>query len=356
MTSENTDYRYEAIDFDNPYDVKLVSDFLASLGFEYDVNEVQYTILFYNLNDQLIGTGSCRNRILKYVAVSPQFRETTAFADIVTHLTDRVLQKEKQVFVFTKPENTILFEGIGFTKIAAAEPLFSVLEFGYKSIRDYKAYLRTVKKETKTSNIAAMVVNCNPFSNGHKFLIEKAASENELLYLFVVETERSAFPFEIRWKLIEKGVAHLDNVVMVKGGQYIVSGATFPAYFLKRESPDEIAIKQAELDVTTFADHFVPILGIKKRYIGTEFYCKTTEAYNKAMKKILPRVGVEVHEIERKSTSHNEIISASKIREAIKDNNIDSVEEFLPESTYQFLCSEEFAPIREKICASNSRH
>ncbi len=357
MSSENTDFRQETLDLKNPYDVKLVRDFLNSLGFSFDIKEVEYTMLVYNLNDEIIGTGSYKKRTLKYVAVSPAFRETTAFAQVVTHLTDVILQTEKQVFVFTKPKNTVLFEGLGFTKIASAEPLFAALEFGYVSIKDYQEYLKSIKKETKTKDIATIVVNCNPFTNGHLYLIEKAAKENEIVYLFVVETEQSTFPFETRLRLIKEGISHLNNVVIVNGGKYVVSGASFPAYFLKSESVDDVTIKQAELDVTTFVEYLVPVLGITKRYIGTENYCKTTEAYNKAMKKILPGAGVEVIEIQRKSIGgEKNIISASKIREAIKNNNLESLKDFLPESTKRFLMSDESNDIKQKIIKSDSRH
>lgn len=357
MSSENTDFRQEIIDLTNPYDIKLIRDFLNSLGFNFELNQVEYTMLIYNLNDEIIGTGSYKQKTMKYVAVSPAFRETTAFAQIVTHLTDVILQKEKQVFAFTKPENAVLFEGLGFTHIASAEPLFSALEFGYISIKDYQNYLSLIKKETQTNNIASIVVNCNPFTMGHLYLIEKAAKENEIVYLFVVETERSAFPFKTRIKLIKEGISHLKNVIIVKGGEYVVSGAAFPAYFLKNESVNDVTIKQAELDVTIFAEYFVSLLGITKRYIGTENYCKTTEAYNEAMKRILPDKGVEVVEIQRKSIGNSDnIISASKIREAIKNDELNSFTDFLPASVKKFLLSEDSSEIRQKIVDSDSRH
>jgi len=360
MIFENTDFRQEVLDLHSPYDVKLVQSFLKKYNFDFLSEDVDYTMILYNLNGNLIGTGSHKGKILKYVVVEEQYRESSAFAQIVTHLTDILLQHEKYVFVFTLPANIVIFEGIGFKHIASAPPLFSVLEFGYKSITDYVDYLLRIQRDTHTDNIAAMVVNCNPFTNGHLFLIEKAASESELLYLFVVEEEHSAFPFDIRWKLIENGIAHLKNVVMVKGGEYIVSGSIFPSYFLKNEEISLVSQKQAELDVNIFANYVVPTLQIKKRYIGTENLCKTTAAYNKAMHEILPKHNVEVIEIKRKAIGMcgdvPNFISASKVRQAIRENNIMSVIEFLPESTANFLLSNDSWEIRQKIKKSDSRH
>ncbi len=104
--------------------------------------------------------------------------------------------------MFTRPANSVYFKGLGFKEIALAKPLFCVLEFGFETIANYQSYLNSIIKDTKTENIAAIVVNCNPFTSSHRFLIEKAASENELVYLFVVEEDQSVFPFAIRWELI----------------------------------------------------------------------------------------------------------------------------------------------------------
>jgi len=361
MTFEDTDFRQETLDLANPFDAKLVKDFLFSLGFEFDPTEVECTMIVYNLKGDIVGTGSHMGRILKYVAVAPKFRDTTAFALIVTYMTEKLLKIYKHTFVFTRPENSVRFCGLGYTLIATAEPLYAVLEFGFESIFTYQAYLKKLIVPVKTAAVAAIVVNCNPFTNGHKFLIEKAASENEVVYLFVVEEDLSAFPFLVRWELIRKGIGHLKNVVMVKGGMYIVSGTIFPAYFLKNEMVSDVLQKQAELDVKTFANYVVPVLGIKKRYVGTENFCKTTEAYNLAMKTILPSFGVEVIEITRKANTlladdSPNYISASKVREAIKMDKLEEVLDFLPDATREFLFSEASLDIRMKIKAGDGRH
>lgn len=361
MTFEDTDFRQETLDLDNPFDLKLVKDFLFSLGFEFDPSEVECTMIVYNLKGELVGTGSHLGRILKYVAVAPKFRDTTAFALIVTYMTEKLLKIYKHTFVFTRPENSIRFRGLGFTEIATAEPLFTMLEFGFESIFTYQDYLKTLMVPAKTTAVASIVVNCNPFTNGHKFLIEKAAAENEVVYLFVVEEDLSVFPFSVRWELIRKGIAHLKNVVMVSGGMYIVSGAIFPSYFLKNETVSDVMQKQAELDVKTFANYVVPILGITKRYVGTEHYCKTTEAYNLAMKTILPGYGVEIIEVTRKASGSGEnslpdYISASKVRKAIKHDQLEKIIDFLPDSTREFLFSDASLEIRQKIKAGSGRH
>jgi len=357
MSFEDTDFRQEILDLKNPFDVKLVSDFLKDLGFDYNAIEVDMTLIIYNLNNELIGTGSVRKKTLKFVAVSPNFRDTTAFAMIVTSLTNKILETYKRCFVFTKPDTSKRFESLGFSHIETAEPLFSVLEFGYESIKDYQDYLKENKVKTKTDQIAAIVVNCNPFTIGHQYLIEKAAAENELVYLFVVSENLSVFPFELRWKMIKKGIEHLKNVVILSTGSYIVSGAIFPHYFLKQEETCHISEKQAEIDVKIFANYIAPVLNIKKRYIGTENYCLTTAAYNTAMKTILPKKNIEIIEVKRIAANVGEnFISASKVRKAIKNNNLESVLDFLPPITRDFLLSDASEKIKQKIIKGKGRH
>ncbi len=357
MSFEDTDFRQEILDLENPFDVELVSDFLKNLEFDYHTNEVDLTMILYNLNNEIIGTGSVRKKTLKFVAVSTKFRETTAFAQIVTFLTNKILENYKQCFVFTKPYTSRLFESIGFSHIATAEPLFSVLEFGYETIQNYQEYLKENKIKTKTDQIASIVVNCNPYTIGHQYLIEKAAAENELVYLFVVSENLSVFPFELRWKMIKQGISHLNNVKMLSTGSYIVSGAIFPHYFLKQESTNLISEKQAEIDVKIFAKYIAPVLNIKRRYIGTENYCLTTSAYNNAMKEILPKKGVEVIEVKRISANNSDnFVSASKVRKAIKNNNLQSVIDFLPLVTRDFLLSDTSEKIKQKIIKGKGRH
>ncbi|MPQ47807.1 [citrate (pro-3S)-lyase] ligase [Marinifilum sp. N1E240] len=357
MGVENTDYREESLDLNNPFDIKLISEFLEPLGFIFESQDVDYSMILYNLNGEVIGTGSYQGRVLKYVAVAPKFREGAAFAQIVTHLIDLVILKHKHIFVYTKPRNLEVFKGLGFTEIATAEPLFSVLEFGYENVKTYQDYLRSVRREISVGDVAAVVVNCNPFTKGHKYLIEKACKENRLVYLFIVEEDRSSFTFDIRWRLIEEELGHIDNLVMVKGGNYVVSGTIFPCYFLKEEKECDIAAKQAELDVITFMHYIVPVLNITRRYVGTEMYSPVTAAYNEAMIKYLPSNGVELKEIPRITNGDEDnYISASKVRAAIREDRLNDVINFLPDSTKNFLLSEESKEIREKIRNTISRH
>ncbi len=356
---ENSDFRIEEPDLSSRYDVELIRRFLSPLGFYFDETTVEYSVILYTLNDDIVGVGSCQGKILKYVAVAPRFRESGAFAHIVTHLTEHVMSQYQQAFVFTRPDNILRFEGLGYRHIASARPLIAVLEFGYKDISDYKKYLETIRTQGTGKDIAAIVMNGNPFTLGHQYLIEKAAKENEWVYVFVVETEKSVFKFSDRYEMIRRGTRHLPNVTIVKGGEYIVSCATFPNYFLKNEKPDMVTQKQAELDIEIFCQHIARQLGITRRYVGTENYCATTLMYNKAMQTILPCKGLEYVEVQRKQTeevTEEDYISASKVRLAIQAEDDERLTQLLPQSTIEYLEEMNLNAVEQKLRTADLRH
>lgn len=82
-------------------------------------------------------------------------------------------------------------------------------------------------------NKGAIVMNCNPFTKGHRYLIEYASAKVEKLILFVVQENKSLFSFAERYEMVKEGVSDLENVMVVPSGNYILSQTTFPQYFGK---------------------------------------------------------------------------------------------------------------------------
>jgi len=153
-----------------------------------------------------------------------------------------------------------------------------------------------------------------------------------------------------------KGVSNLKNVKVLPGGEYIISSATFPSYFLREEG--ERLRAYVELDSSIFAKYFCQSLNITARYVGDEPYCKMTEAYNQALEKVLPSYGVELHQIKRKALGDIPI-SASRVRRLIKEGDLQNSEELkklLPEVTLEFLNTSLGREIVEKIKRCHSPH
>ncbi|WP_051940249.1 hypothetical protein [Stenoxybacter acetivorans] len=203
----------------------------------------------------------------------------------------------------------------------------------YENLEKYKALLREHKADC-TGKIGSIVVNCNPFTMGHKHLISYAASKVDYLYLFVVEEDKSFFPFTDRFELVKKGVAEFPNITVIPSGRFIISSLTFAAYSSKAELQDEI-IDPSD-DVEIFATHIAPTLGITRRFAGEEPLDNVTRQYNNAMRRILPQHGIEFEVIVRKE-SGGAVISASRVRALLEKKQFDEIAEIVPETTLIYL-------------------
>ena len=186
--------------------------------------------------------------------------------------------------------------------------------------------------------IGAIVMNCNPFTYGHRYLIEKAAQNEEQVVVFVVEEDKSEFPFKDRIELVKKGTSDISNVLVVPSGAYMISSKTFPEYFTKKEK-NTLDIDPSG-DVFLFARVVAPYLNIKRRYIGEEPFDLVTKKYNQVMKEVLPTYGVKVIEIERKTDDEDEVISASYVRKCLRDKEWDKLMRIVPTTTYEYLRKE----------------
>jgi cytidyltransferase-like protein len=184
-------------------------------------------------------------------------------------------------------------------------------------------------------SIGAIIMNCNPFTLGHRYLIEKALEEVDRLYIFVVEEDRSDFKLTDRIKMIKKGVAHLnDRVKVVSSGNFIISSRTFPEYFAKTQLTAEKV--DTTNDLALFGAVIAPALNITRRFIGEEPYCNVTRQYNETMKRILPPMGVEVHEIPR-AEKDGRAISASLVRQLLEERDWNTLEGMVPPTTHDYL-------------------
>ena len=195
-------------------------------------------------------------------------------------------------------------------------------------------YCRSLRGERRPGkDIGAIVMNANPFTLGHRHLVEHAAARCDWLHLFVVREDASFFPFAARLEMVRAGVAHLANVSVHEGSQYIISRATFPAYFLKESGKVQQA--WSEIDVLIFRDYIAPSLGITHRFIGSEPFCDITRQYNQTLHELLAgRINVE--EMTRIKVGGS-AISASEVRRLLKTEQYSRIRDIVPESTFAHL-------------------
>lgn len=208
------------------------------------------------------------------------------------------------------------------------------LEDEDEQLHDYKDKLETFYKQNISPKIGSIVMNCNPFTLGHRYLVEQALKRCDHLIIFVVEEDKSVFPFEERLELVRRNLADLKNVSVIPSGQFIISIRTFKEYFNK-ESLQERTI-DTSLDVTIFGKEIAPCLNISMRFAGEEPFDKVTRQYNESMARILPQYGVKFVEIPRMKYKGNPI-SASEVRRLVEVKEFDKVKELVPPLTLQYL-------------------
>ncbi len=304
--------------------LKKATAFLEANGLKYE-GGADYTVLLLDNDDEIVGTGSLCGSVLKYIAVDDSVQGEGGAASIVSMLVKHAYTMGRsKLFLFTKPKNETLFRSLGFYPIVTTKSVV----YMENSRNGLEKFLAAMPKGDGIQG--AIVANCNPFTNGHRYLMETAAKKVDTLHVFVVSQDSSEFSFKERFKLVWEGTKDIKNLILHESGEYMVSYATFPTYFIKDSASAEQV--NAELDLTLFAKRIAPALNITKRFVGTEPYCAVTNAYNSAMKEILPRYGIEVVEIERIGG-----ISASAVRRCMANGDLNSIRQLVPEVTFEHI-------------------
>lgn len=325
------DYYFSEIRDGDKYARKELLALLAAEGISLDAN-LDYTVGLYDSNDKLTGTGSCFANTLRCLAVDKARQGEGLLGKVLTHLIDYQMRRgNSHLFLYTKTNTAFFFADLGFTEIARVDDLVSFME---NRKNGFSSYLGELSKKNMGAS-AAVVMNCNPFTLGHRWLIEKAAAENAVLHIFVVSEDASFFPFKDRFELVKKGCADLKNVIVHETGSYMISSAVFPSYFL--EDDNSVIKAQAALDITLF-QKIASALEIRARYVGEEPFSRVTGIYNEIMEKKLPEAGIKCVVIPRKETG-GVPISASHVRTLLREDRLEETRDLLPASTFDYLLS-----------------
>jgi [citrate (pro-3S)-lyase] ligase len=342
----------EKVNLNNSRDREEVDKFLQKFNLILD-KDVDYTIVLRDEQKVIKATCSKAGNVFKCFAVSEELRGENVTGALITELVNIMFEQGVyQSFIFTKPDKAKVFETLNFSIICETENAV-LLEYGISNINKYLSGL--VKKYSINTEIknGALVMNCNPFTLGHRYLIEEASAQCEQVLLFIVQEDKSIFPFKDRYNMVKQGVSDLQNVKVIPGGQYIISKATFPSYFIRKEELRTKAYE--EIDASVFGRYFCSKLNINKRFVGCEPYCMVTNSYNETLKRILPQYGVKLIEIERNKYEEN-YISASMVRQLIREDKLKEAKYLVPEVTWQFLNSKEGEEVLDKIKKSSSPH
>ena len=296
-----------------PYFSDKVSRFLGANGLRMEAMDTYYAV--QDPDGNIIAGAGISKDVIKCVAVAEEARNEGLMVPLIS----RIVTGRGNLKVFTKPEYRTVFESLGFHVLGQA-PKAILLENG-RGLQQYCERLSAFAGGGKTGVI---VMNANPFTLGHKYLIEKALEQVDHLVVIPVMEDVSLFPYKERLEMICRGVAFIKggDVDVVEGSPYTISAATFPTYFLKDLS--EAAEQQMLLDLDIFANHIAPALGATVRFVGSEPYDALTARYNTLMSNAVV--------IERLDG-----ISASKVRVALAEGDYRTAAAMTPETTHPYL-------------------
>lgn len=331
-----------------PRQRRRIEQFLGDNGLRLDDVDY-YAALVDETTDEIVAGGGLKGGVIKCVAVADGHKGEAVANQIVSHLIAQANADGHQcVKLFTKPQNRQMFESMSFRLLAEA-PKAILMETGIGGIRRYCEELESEKGKVKSekSNCelhhlnpspqqpimpqsGIIIMNCNPFTLGHRYLIEQAAQQVDTLYILVVREDCSMFGYDERKAMIVRGVAHINNVVVCDGSEYSISATTFPTYFLKCLS--DASDTQMTLDIDLYRRHIAPALGATVRFVGTEPDDPLTRRYNELMKSMLP----DVREVARLQQS-GVAVSASRVRKAIVENHLALAARLVPPTTVPYI-------------------
>ena len=349
------------------------------------IDDMNYYAAVLDDDGEMIAGGGLKDDVIKCVAVDDAHKGEAIANTLVSHLISHANQEGYScIKLFTKPKNRQLFESLSFRLLAEA-PEAILMETGIggisntvealKKIKEesekYKEYNKECKEDSKkckedskeckeivktnlntstpqhlnTSYLntttpqhlnttpprgGVVVMNCNPFTLGHRYLIEQAAKQVERLYVMVVREDCSLFAYTERKAMVEQGVADIENVSVIDGSDYAISRATFPTYFLKRL--DDAADTQMLLDLDLFRRHIAPALGATVRFVGTEPTDQLTRHYNQLMHEALKDVR-ETDRLEKDGYA----VSASRVRKAMEEGDMNTIRQLVPPTTLPYI-------------------
>lgn len=307
--------------------VLKLKSFLKKQGLNYD-NKIDLCLVIKE-NNEIIATASKYKNVFKMIAVDINYQSNNYVATLISELINISYQEEYyHYFIFTKKIYSYIFETLGFKMISSYKEI-ALFEKGNISFINYLDNIKyKIRKEFE--NIGSIVMNANPFTYGHKHLVDTALKKVDYLIVFVIEEDNSYFSFKTRFEIVQHALSNYNNVLVVKSGPYIISNATFPTYFLKENS--DVNEYYTNIDINLYIK-IMQYLNINYRFVGSEPIDIVTNYYNNQLKIALKEKLVIIDRVK----INNNIVSASLVRQYLKDNKYKLIKDMVPDETYDIL-------------------
>ena len=308
-----------------------VDALLVREGIKRDAH-LDYTCGVYDDDYELCATGSCFANTLRCMAVSSDHQGEGLMNLVVSHLTEVQADRgNTHLFLYTKTTSAKFFGDLGYYEIARVPDKLVFMENRRTGFQDWLHAQKLA--DAPQFGTAAVVMNANPFTLGHRYLLEHACLHADAVHLFVLSENYGPIPAADRKRLVAQGTRDMNKVILQDSGPYIISAATFPGYFLK--DSDDVSTVHARLDLTVFS-RIAEAMNIGVRFVGEEPFSHVTGLYNQVMQEELPRHGIRCEVIPRLMVE-GETVSASMVRQAIHDGKLEKVRSWVPETTWNYL-------------------
>ncbi|WP_319531264.1 [citrate (pro-3S)-lyase] ligase [uncultured Cohaesibacter sp.] len=320
---------------------------LANCGLDYEEHIEIFVIC--RAEGKIVACAGFEKGIIKDVAITEEMRGSALSLRLVSEVTYLAQDQGHSIlFVYTEPHNADFFLGCGFYPLVEVPGQTTLLENSPVGIKGYCDTL--VRQRVEGKKIGCVVANANPFTLGHLYLIEEAAKASDWLHLFIVKEDASFFSYHDRFELAKEMTKNIPNLTLHEGSKYMVSRATFPAYFFKDKGM--VGKCRTAVDLLLFRKYIAPALGITHRFVGTEPFCDTTRKYNNDMMYWLqePSPGAwPVHVVELERTQRDGIaVSASEVRRLLNAGNLERIKKLVPEPTYDLIVRKYVDKVKQK--------
>lgn len=341
-----------------PREAAEIRALLADCGLGYEAGIDAFVVC--RPGGRLIGCAGLERNVVKCVATDPQYRGESITLKLLSEVIKLAHGRgHNHLFLFTRPDKVAFFQGCGFYRLAEMPGHVALLENTPIGIRSYCHRLAALRQPGQA--IGAIVLHANPFTYGHRHLIDLAAAACDWVHVFVVGEETPPLAYADRYALVASGIAGIGNVTLHHGSPYIISRATFPAYFLKDAGMAEQCC--TAIDLLLFRNFIAPALGITHRYVADEPFCATTRQYNADMRDWLGTaptgtpalVVVEVPRLQ----CHGRPISASEVRCLWNAGEVGALAALVPPATLHMLHEKyeavRFPPVANRVVPAETK-
>ena len=190
--------------------------FLAKNGLT-DEGDCDFTAMLLDDLDNILACGSLRGNVLKQIAVTPSAEGSGYCAQIISALVAKSFERgAAHQFLYTKPMHRNIFRSMGFYPIVETNDVLMM----ENRPRGIQTFLKSLPHPS--GKVGAVVCNCNPFTLGHRHLIEQASRSCDAVLVFVLSEDASFFSAADRFELVRAGTADLKNVHVVRSEEYLV--------------------------------------------------------------------------------------------------------------------------------------